>query len=163
MKKRGYTLIEILVVVTVFAAISLITSQTIILTLRGTKKAESISKVRSNLDNAIGSMERQLRGAKSIVSACTGVAAQSIIFVDQNNNQVTFSCIGVNNNNQPASIASGAATLTTSDITISACSFTCSPAVGSNPPSILINVTGNDLTGQNSSVPVVTQVTLRNF
>lgn len=161
--KKGYTLIEILVVVTVFAAISLITSQTIILTLRGTKKAESISKVRSNLDNAVGAMERQLRGAKSIVSACTGTPAQSIIFIDQNNNQVTFSCIGVNNNNQPASIASGSATLTTSDITISACSFTCTGASGSNPPSILINVTGNDLTGQNSSVPVVTQVTLRNF
>lgn len=161
--KKGYTLIEILVVVTVFSVISLITSQTIILTLRGTKKAESISKVRTTLDAAVGAMERQLRGAKSIVSACTGAASQSIIFVDQNNNQVTFSCIGVNNNNQPASIASGSASLTTADVTISACSFTCTPAAGNNPPSVLISVTGNDLTGQGSSVPVVTQVTLRNF
>jgi len=161
--KKGYTLIEILVVVTVFAAISLITSQTIILTLRGTKKAESISKVRSNLDNAVGSMERQLRGAKSIVSACAGAASPTIIFVDQNNNQVTFSCNNVNSNNQPSNIASGSASLTTSDVAISACSFTCTPAAGNNPPSILISVTGNDLTGQGSSVPVVTQVTLRNF
>src|SRR5207253_1922062 len=105
---EGYTLIEMLVVIAVFSIISIIASQTIITVLSGTHKADVISKVRTNLDYAMGSMDRQLHNAKSITQ-CPNPDNQQLSFIDQNNNTVTFSCIGVNNSNQPANIASASA------------------------------------------------------
>jgi len=100
---KGYTLIEMLVVIVVFATISIVASETIILTLRGTFKATSITAVRQNVDYAMNAMESQIRGAKRITSTCDGTSQPNISFLDQNNSPVTFSCVGINNNNQPAS------------------------------------------------------------
>jgi prepilin-type N-terminal cleavage/methylation domain-containing protein len=165
MKKlnKGYTLIEMLVVIVIFATVALVASETLILTLRGTRKANAVSKVRQDVDYALGSMERQLRGAKLITSACTGAASSQISFTDQNGNNVTFSCINVNNSNLPASIASSSGTLTSSNITISACSFTCTPGNGSSPTQVTMNINAKDLAGQNAPVSATTQVTLRSY
>ncbi len=161
--KKGYTLIEILVVVVVFAVISLIATQTVILILRGTKKAESVSKVRQNLDYAMGSMERQLRSARSITSACNNSASSQINFIDQSGNVNSFSCVGTNQTGSASSVASSSADLTSSDITISSCSFVCAPATSNSPPSVTLSVTGSDITRQGASVTVTTQVTLRSY
>ncbi len=161
--KNGFTLIEMLVVVVVFAIIGVVSSETIILTLRGTEKADSISKVRNNLDFAVGSMERQIRGAKRVTSSCTNSSSSSITFLDQDNNSITFSCVGVNSNHLPSSIASSSASLTSSNITISSCSFTCKPGSTTSPAQVTINVTGQDSGNQLSPVSVVTQITLRTY
>ncbi len=172
MNNKGFSLIEMLVVVTIFAIISLIASQAIIVTLIGTHKADTISKVRENLDLAMGVMERQLHNAKTI-SQCQNNNTQQITFTDQNDNPVTFSCVNVNNNNLPANIASSSGTLTSSDITLTACSFVCSPAVGNAPAYVTINITAKALSGSgtnsitgaqnNSSITSTTQVTLRSY
>jgi prepilin-type N-terminal cleavage/methylation domain-containing protein len=159
----GYTLVEMLVVIVIFATIAVVASQTLILTLRGTRKADAVSKVRQDVDYALGSMERQLRGAKVITSACTGTASPQISFTDQNGNIVTFACVGVNGSNQPSSIASSSGTLTSNGITISACSFTCTPGNGSSPTQVTMNITAKDLAGQNAPVSATTQVTLRSY
>ena len=159
---KGYTLIEMLIVIVVFATISIVSSETIILTLRGTYKANAISAVRQNVDYAMSAMEGQLRGAKRITSVCNSTSSSQISFVDQNNNPITFSCVGINNNNLPASIASSSGTLTANTITISACSFVCTPGINSSPY-VTINVTAKDLVGQNAPVTATTQVTLRSY
>ncbi|CAN5325204.1 hypothetical protein BH10PAT1_BH10PAT1_4300 [soil metagenome] len=163
MKKNGYTLIELLIVIVIFAIISIVASETIILTLRGTYKADAISKVRQSVDSALGSMERQLRGAQSITS-CT---ATSISFVDQNSNPVTFTCNNINSNGSASNIASSSgaisSNLTANNITISACSFTCTPSSGDTPPYVLMSVTASDLAGQNAPIVDTTQVTLRSY
>jgi|SRR5581483_3945692 len=161
--RRGYTLIELLVVITVFSVVSVIATQTIVSILRAAKKSEAVTSVRQNLDYAIGSMERQVRLAKKITSACDGTAKPSITFDDQSGNSVTFNCINVNQSNGPSSIASSSASLTSDFITLSACSFTCTPGTTTTPPSVLISVTGGDIAGQGQKVTVTTQVTLRTY
>jgi prepilin-type N-terminal cleavage/methylation domain-containing protein len=158
-KLAGYTLVEMLVVVVVFAVIGLISSETIILTLRGTAKADAISKVRNNLDFAVGAMERQIRGAK-LIQSCSNL---SMTIVDQNDSLVTFACISPNVNHLPSYIASSSASLTSSNITISSCSFTCTQATSTTPAQVTISVTGQDRQSQNAPVSVTTQITLRTY
>ena len=159
---KGYTLIELMVVVAIFSIIALVASETIILTLRGTTKAEAISKVRQNIDYAMGSMERQLRGAKSVTSTCNNVPSTQISFIDQNNNAVTFSCVNVNSTNQLSSIASSSANLTSGNISISQCSFSCTPKSGNKPAYIQMTIVASDLKGENA-ITDTTQVTLRSY
>ena len=151
---KGFTLIEILIAIASFAFVSLVASETIILSLRGTKKADTISKVRQNVDYALGVMDRQLRSAKSIASECNGSKTQDIRFIDQNNNPGGFSC-------SSSGIASASGTLTPAGIVITSCSFVCFPAGDSTPPSITIQVDASDETGQNAPVSATTQITLR--
>src|SRR6266404_3077009 len=111
---EGFSLIELLVVVIVFAIIGVVASETIILTLRGTSKADATTKVRNNLDFAVGAMERQIRGAQKIDSSttCNNTAQNSLAIVDQDDNKVTFSCVGENVNHLPSYVASASAALT---------------------------------------------------
>ena len=159
---QGFSLIEMLVVLTIFTVIALVSSETIILTLIGAKKAGSISKVRQNLDLAIGQMERQLHNAKSI-SECPNSDTSQISFADGNNNLVNFSCVGVNNNNQPSYVASSSASLTSSDITITSCSFVCTPGTGNAPPYVTISITAKEINGSSAPITSTTQVTLRSY
>ncbi len=161
--KKGYTLVELLVVIVVFSVVSMVATQTIVAILRGAKKSEGVTKVRQNLDYAMGTMERQLRQAKGITSSCNGTATSSITFNDQFGNPVTFSCVGINNGNQPASIASSSASLTGNDITLSACSFTCTAGSASSPSYVTMTATGAHIAGQSQRVTVTTQVTLRSY
>jgi prepilin-type N-terminal cleavage/methylation domain-containing protein len=161
--KKGYTLIEMLVVVVIFAIVGLISSETIILTLRGTKKADAISKVRQNLDYAMESMQRQIRGAKSITSPCDGTTSSQISILDQKSNLTTYACINVNNQNLPSYIASSSASLTSNEVTISACSFICTPAGTNTTPEVTISITAQDKGGQNAPVTDTTQITLRTY
>ncbi len=163
MNNKGYTLVEMLVVIVVFSVIAIVAAQTVILTLKGTYKSSAISNVRQNVDYALGAMERQLRGAVKITSVCDGSANSQINFIDQNNNPVTFSCVNVNGNDQPSSIASSSGSLTSNTITISNCSFVCSPGASGGSPYVTITVTAKDLSGQNAPVTATTQVTLRSY
>lgn len=154
--KKGYTLIEMLVVISVFAIISIIASQTIILTLRNTQKAGSISKTRQNLDSAIGIMERQLHNARAITS-CT---ANSITFTDPSYGPASFSCTV--SSTPPSYIASGSGNLTltsTTDVLITSCNFSCS---STTPPVVTISITAQDISGQNQ-VSATTAATLRTY
>lgn len=161
--KNGYTLVELLVVIVAFAVISIVASETIILTLRGTYKADAISKVRQNVDYAMSSMERQIRGAQSITSLCDNKAYPQIDFIDQNSNPVSFACVNINQTGQDSSISSSSGTITANNLTISQCSFTCLQSSGGSPPSVLISITAKDTSGQNAAVSAETQVTLRSY
>ncbi len=168
----GFSLIELLVVITIFTIVSIVTSQVIILTLSGTRKAETISKVRQNLDFAMATMDRQLHSAKS-VNPCPNPDNQQITFVDQEDNLATFSCVNTNDNNQPSHIASASGSLTADYVMITACSFTCTPGLGSAPPYVTISITAKQLTGagtsqtsggqNNAVVTSTTQITLRSY
>ena len=65
MKKfsMGYSLVELLVAVSLFSVIILITSQAIVLSLRSSRKGESLITVRENIDYAFGVMERHINCA----------------------------------------------------------------------------------------------------
>lgn len=169
--KKGLSLIEILVVITVFAALGIIISTSIILSLQGSQKSAGLVAVRENLDYTTGVIERQLRNANEI-PACLGTGTpasnpNTLSYVDQNGNQASFTCV---NPGTGGYIASGSANLrlTSPQVAITECSFTvnCGSVDSVNPPYVDIVLTARpvNLTGaQSSEVTNTVRVYLRNY
>lgn len=64
--RSGYSLIEILIVIGIFAVLSVVSTQAVLLSLRGAKKSESIVNVKEELDYASDIISRQLQSALTI-------------------------------------------------------------------------------------------------
>ena len=159
----GMSLLEILVVVTIFAILGIITTRAVFLTLQGSKKSESLVKVRENIDYSVGVIERNLRNANSIVQ-CPNQDPNIISYVDQNGGMGSFSCVNVGNND--SYIASGSARLTSDSISVTSCNFACSLGSTTNPPTVNISIIAQDASAsgiQNSTVTTSTQVSLRSY
>ncbi len=162
-REAGMSLLEILVVVAIFAVLGIIVTRSIILTLQGSRKSESSVKVRENLDYAVSVMTRQLRNA-NLLTLCPNVDTTLLNYTDKDGNPSTFSCINTGSSN--SYIASGSARLTNDNVNIVTCSFACQPGVSANPPVVLINLQGQDALGsgaEKSSVTVSTQIFLRSY
>lgn len=150
---KGMSLLEILVVVSVFAVLGILISQSVILTLRGSRKSESQVRVRENLNYALAVMERQLRNADAIDSCTPSI----LTYKDSLGNSTTFSC-------QNSYIASGAASLTSQQDVDVVCAFTCD--LTSTPPSVTISIEAQEATSQGiegAKVTALTKVYLRTY
>ena len=157
--KKGFSLIEILVVLTIFAIVAVLSFKAIFLTLRGARKSDATVKVRDTLDYTVGTIERHLRNADSIVSC--GSSTSKISYLDSLGNPGSFSCLG---SGTDMYVASGSARLTNSSVTVT-CSFVCETST-TGPSSITINLTGTDIntTGaEGATVTVSTKIYLRNY
>ena len=69
-KKKGFTLIEMLVAVAIFTFVMLITTSSIFTIIAANKKAESLKSVMDNLGFALDSMTRNIRTGSTY--SCTG-------------------------------------------------------------------------------------------
>lgn len=152
MKKntKGLSLIEILVVISIFAVIGILSTRSIFLTLRGAKKSDSLVRVRENVNFAMNVIERQIRNAESV--DCASSSSSILNYTALERIPSSFSCI----NNY---IASGSGRLTSSDILITSCSFTCTQADVNTPPSIRISIVAEDNTSNSIEKGVVTSET----
>ncbi len=158
--RRGFSLVEILIVVLIFAVIGLLLSQTIILTLQTTKKADTTTRVRENVDFALTSIDRQLHSALSISSVCDGSKLTVLNYTDVNGSPGSYTCnIGSN-----GYIASGSAQLTSAQIAIIDCYFICSKTNAA--PSVDVGIVASDknITGkENATVSASTKIYLRTY
>ena len=160
----GFTLVEMLVVISVFSILGILITRSILLTLGGGKKSESLINVRDNLNYSVGVMERLLRNADSIVY-CSNANTSQILYKDQNGNATSFSCVNVGASGKVGYIASGSSQLSDPAVNVTNCSFVCNPGV-TIPSSVTVNLTGQDASAsgvQNSSVTIQTQILLRNY
>ena len=161
MKKntKAFSLIEILVVISIFAIIGVLSTRSIFQTLRSARKSDSLIRVRENVNYALGIIERQVRNAESV--NCASVTPLNLPYVAGDGVPTFFNCtLGA-----IGRIASGSAILTSNDISITACNFTCTPTVN-NPPSITISITAEDNTStgpEKGSVTSQTEILLRNY
>lgn len=159
---KGVSLIEILVVVSVFAILGVLTTQSVIQTLRGARKSEALVRVRENLDYATGIIERQLKNANSL-GTCTGT---TIPYQDQYGNSTSFGCVGVGVTDPLNSyVASGSARLTSTDVRVTSCTITC-PATGQIPSTVTITLTLQEATSEGvegASATVTTRINLRTY
>ncbi len=160
--KKGFSLIEILVVISIFALIGILTTRSIFTTLRSARKSDSLVKVREDINYAVGVIERQIRSAESV--NCSLVTARSLPYIAEGGISSSFDCtIGAN-----GAIASGSASpviITSSDVTVTGCVFTCTQSVN-NPPSINISITAEDKNSsgtEKGSVTSQTEILLRNY
>lgn len=160
----GISLIEILVTVSIFAILGILITRSIFLTVGGSKKSESVIRVRDGLNYSLSVMERQLRNANSILpSSCPNSDKTYLAYYDQSGNQTFFQCVS---NAGIGMIASGSAYLTSSDINVVGCSLSCTPGTGTSPSVISISLTAKDSSAsgtQNASATLNSQINLRNY
>ncbi|HKC04336.1 MAG TPA: type II secretion system protein, partial [Patescibacteria group bacterium] len=90
-QESGLSLLEILVVVSIFAFLGILITRSIILTVAGSRKSESLVKVRESLNYSLSVIERQLRNANSIPN-CPNLDSTYLAYNDQNGNPTSFSC-----------------------------------------------------------------------
>lgn len=157
---KGFSLIEILIVVTIFAVIGLLATRSIFLTIRGAKKSDSLVRVRENVNFSLSVIERQLRNSESVT--CPNASTSTLSYISLEGTTTTFSCVTAGTDKY---IASGSARLTSSDISVTGCSFTCT--VGTNtPPTVKIAIEAVDTEStsvEKGSVSVQTQIVVRNY
>jgi prepilin-type N-terminal cleavage/methylation domain-containing protein len=168
-QSTGFTLLEVLISIGVFAAISSIIVTVLFISFRASKKSEVVVSLKQNGDSVLSQIVKSIRYAQSLdnpVSCTTPVTRSSITITSiLDNAQTTFSCpVGA-----ATSISSNSAALLDSSIVaVSACSFTCSQPTINDPPTITVEFT---LSARNTTnfvettgaIPFQTAVTLRNF
>lgn len=161
-RASGMSLIEILIVVGIFAILGVITTNSVLLSLRSARKSESQQKVRENLNYTLSIIERNVRGAQSITT-CPNIDPLVLDYKSADNIDTTFSCVSVGTDGY---VASGSARLTADDIAITSCSITCSQTDVNNPPVVKVMLEGTSKSTQgaeNVIVPAQTEITLRNY
>ena len=140
--KKGYSLIEILVVLTVFALMATLATQSVLLTIRSSRKAEASIKARENLENAVSVIERQIRSAKSV----TGTSSTRVDFVDSLGVASYFECrnLGAATNGYIA-WGAPATNLTGANIDLTTCTFLVDPSASGVPAAVSVSITGTEI------------------
>lgn len=162
-RQKGISLIEILVVITIFAVLGVITTRSVLLTLQGTKKTEAIVRVRENLNYAMGAMERQIRNAESVPS-CPNSDKSVLNYLDNDGNSASYTCTNIGTGD--GYLASGSARLTNSAIDIITCQLNCIPSSANTPSAVQITLTGTDKNAAGipgATVSVFNTIYLRNY
>lgn len=157
--KKGFSLVEILVVILIFSILAVITTQTLVLSLRGSRKSESVARVRENIDYSLSVMQRLLRNAKSVNCPDN----KTVSFIDEYGNTGQFVCTS-------EQIASGSAQIriTSPNVNID-CSgtvFTCPSPTPPAPPSVIISIKASDAKtsgAESAQVTVTSKVLLRAY
>ena len=160
----GFSLIEMMVVISVFAVIGILTTSVVALTLKTSKKSDSLIRTRENVNYALAVIERQIRNAESI-EMCTGAASQTLSYSSIEGVSGSFTCVAPTIDTT-GYIASGSARLTSDDISITSCTFTCSQTDANNPPSVKVSIAAEDSTSsldQGSFVTSEIEIVTRNY
>lgn len=130
--KKGFSIIEILVVVGIFAMIAVISTQAVVSSLTSARKSEAAIQVKENLDYTVSVMERKLRNAREITTCNESL----IEYIDSEGNDAEFRCINVGGSN--GRVENEDARITSSEIIITQCQLTCTSASEGVPPSVNI-------------------------
>lgn len=157
--KKAYSLIEILVVLGVFAVLATLSTQAVLQTIKSSRKSEASIRVRENLSYSVSVMERALRSA-------TSVSCPSTSRIDYRDPLGGVSYFSYNTSGSDMFIASGSATirLTNNQVIVTAATFTCNPPSPVAPTSVTIGLTGTDATTtgvESVSSSVSTQIFFR--
>ena len=172
MRRNGFTLIEMMIVVSLLGIIAVVGSGAFFSILRGSTKTKTLQMVKQNGDYAISVMERMIRNARRIEE----IDGQHIKIKNPDGETTTFRCCGSSPNlliaSESGNLTCESARLTSSGVKVDSCSsvftlvdpgqpeikpavvkinFNLSPAVSSTRPE------------EQATVNFQTTVTLRNY
>jgi len=161
--KNGYSLVEMLVVISVFSVLAVITTQALMLTFRSSRKAEAMINTQKDLRYALAVIERGLYNAESII-VCDIGWDDSIVYRDEWNQTASFSCL---DDSGVGYVASGSGKLTSTVSTdITDCEFRCTSGTGNSPDTIDILLTAvdrNTAGAEGSTVTITNSILLRSY
>lgn len=154
--QKGFSLFEMLVVITVFSLLAVLVTQSMAYSIKGSKKSENIAKMRSSLNYTLDLMERDIRSA----SSCTDNSGESITITDENDKQITYRCL---TSSGRAWIASASSSLTADFIDLETCQISCiSPQLNLTPGSVHIVIEAINVDTTSETLNFDTTITLRN-
>ncbi len=185
---NGYTLVEMLAVIVIFAIIGGIISAIFASSLRGSNKANVTNEVRQNGNYALLQMSRMISYAKSFdgisidgsdesyqdcYTSPVGAGTPTPELIEYHylkitsfdGGQIIFSC----DLDSEEIIASNGASLVNTDVVRAEnCTFTCSQQSAASPPTIKINFTlsekdENSFFEKKATIPFETSITMRNL
>ena len=167
LRSYGFSLVELLIAVGIFAIVAVVTTQSLSSSLKNSRKSDAIRKTRENVDYSISTMERLLRNAQSVTCTSSSPTGSRLDYVDQYGKLTSFSCI---TSGSDGYIASGSARLTSTSSVVN-CSlepvFFCTDPLDGVPASVQITVNAYDSqfgnTEEGASVRSRTKVLLRNY
>lgn len=158
--RQGFSLVEILIVITIFAVIGLLSARSISQTLKSAKKSDSLVRVRENVNYSLAVIERQLRNSENIT--CPNASTSLLTYISLEGTTTSFSCVTSGTDKY---IASGSGRLTSNDISVTSCSFSCSKNTN-NPAIVKVSVVAEDAVGtstEKGSVTAQTEIVVRNY
>lgn len=175
-KRRGFTLIEMIIVLGLFSVVSIAVVSVLLASLRTARKADVSRRLKDSGNSAMNTMASTIRSANRI-TACAGSAdvSQYVDYVDANDTPAFFEC---KTQGSPPNtyIASGSGTmaapisvkrLTSERVNLNPCQISCPPPAGSETEirAVEISFTVYPVTSGNtsevSSTPFRNRVTLR--
>jgi len=163
--RRGFSLIEMLVVVLTFSILAVLSTQALVHSLRGSRKSEAVTQVRENVDYSMGIMVRLLRAAGSITCSADN---SRVDYIDERGTAARFSCLPAGST--AGYIASGSAglRLTNSDVNVDCTGvvFVCATPTPPASPSVTISIAAEDADlakVEGAKVTVTSKVILRNY
>lgn len=156
MCKKGFSLIEVLVVLSVFALIAVIANQVLFPIFRGGGKTGAAIIVKQNGNYAVSVIQRELYSARQ-VSSCT---LNEVQYTSADGQSVLLSCT------HSGGISLGSSrSLTSTEVEVESCRITCLPP---SPPykEVIIDFnlgkSGATRAEEKASFPFRARVTLRN-
>lgn len=165
--QKGFTLLEILVVMSIVSVAGIIVAGILVSTLRGSSKVNIVSSVKQNGDYAVAQMARIIRSASSVnILPCgnPSPAVQSITVTQIDTSQTIFDCSG------STITSNGTSLLDTSSVQLvpSTCQLICSQQSTADVPVIqikfsLMQKNSSNQPDQASTIPFQTSVILRNI
>ena len=168
MKKRnvnilGFSLVEMLVVLTVFSILAIVATQSLVITFKGARKSESIIVVRENVKRVLSVMERQLYNAKKI--EC--VSLNTIQYHDQYSS-IPHPRFSWDVSSSPRSISSGSSVLvglTTDKVDITQFDVNCVTSLEA-PDMVIVTISAvatENLGVEGAQVTVTSRILLRSY
>lgn len=176
---KGYTLIELLIVMIILVTVGLIVATILVSALRGTNKATTVDNVRNNGNYAILQMSKMIEFAQNFIGVGTDgntysttcptpspLPKYTYIKVRSFDNQDTvFSCS--TNPNSPIA-SNGASFVNPNEVNVTTCYFTCQRSSISQLPVIGIYFSLSQKSNENffekkASIDFQTSVVMRNL
>lgn len=160
--KKGFTFIEILVVIALIGIISLATSQIFFTVLQSESKGEITKEVKQNGDYALSVIEQMTRNAQDVdISNCNN-SGTSFTITNSDGGTTIFDC-------STTQISSNSSFLTNTLVDVSSCSVNVvCPTPATSPKYVYINFTLSQHgptagVAQNASETYQSTITLRNY
>jgi prepilin-type N-terminal cleavage/methylation domain-containing protein len=161
-RKSGYSLIELLIVITLVAFLAVTATNFLFTSLSGSGKASGLAVVKQNGDHTIGVIERRIRDAQA--ASCP--SADSLLLTDAGGEDTTFA---VTSDRVTSTTAAGDVFLTSERIVAE--SFSCSVISGAEGTPDIVAISfqlrlGDPSTDRPEEVAVEqfeTRVTMRTY